>query len=411
MAKREHVEILTKGVDTWNKWRESNPEEKPDLIGANLSWTNLINANLREANLQRANLRGANLSLADLSKSNLSNTDLNSAKLNKTNLSEADLSWADLTYGMVNDANLVNACLRGTNFTEADLRAADLRGADLSWANLNMANLGKANLSRANLKGANLTGANLNWANLNKADLSWADLSWTQLNGTTLIEARLIGTFFTYAHMVNTNLERAFLENCSIYGASTWGLNLNGATQSGYIVTPPGEPAVVVDDFEIGQLIYLLLKSEKLGSFIESIATKLVLVIGNRAERESVLDEICKGISKHNHLPVVFDVNRGLANSQTVETAFILAQIARFTISDLSDTKSNPPEVELLVTNALRSKEYIPDNWTDKIINDISNLGWSLKVLRCEGKDFLLSYLQEKILGAQTSHKSTTQGS
>ena len=34
MAKQEHLAILKKGVGTWNRWREENPEVLPDLGNA-----------------------------------------------------------------------------------------------------------------------------------------------------------------------------------------------------------------------------------------------------------------------------------------------------------------------------------------------------------------------------------------
>ena len=31
MANEEHVALLKQGVEVWNKWREENPDIKPDL--------------------------------------------------------------------------------------------------------------------------------------------------------------------------------------------------------------------------------------------------------------------------------------------------------------------------------------------------------------------------------------------
>ena len=41
MANQEHVTIIKKGADEWNKWREVNPGVKPDLAWANLVGTDL----------------------------------------------------------------------------------------------------------------------------------------------------------------------------------------------------------------------------------------------------------------------------------------------------------------------------------------------------------------------------------
>lgn len=46
MANEEHLEILKKGVEEWNAWRDESGE-KPDL-----RWAKLINANLKGANLE-----------------------------------------------------------------------------------------------------------------------------------------------------------------------------------------------------------------------------------------------------------------------------------------------------------------------------------------------------------------------
>jgi uncharacterized protein YjbI with pentapeptide repeats len=45
MANDEHVAILKKGVDAWNKWRDENVNIRPDLSGVDLSRANLGGAN------------------------------------------------------------------------------------------------------------------------------------------------------------------------------------------------------------------------------------------------------------------------------------------------------------------------------------------------------------------------------
>jgi hypothetical protein len=36
MAKQDHLQILSKGVEEWNKWRALHSEIEPDLSGANM---------------------------------------------------------------------------------------------------------------------------------------------------------------------------------------------------------------------------------------------------------------------------------------------------------------------------------------------------------------------------------------
>lgn len=74
MADPEHLEILRNGVEGWNRWRESNPEARPDLSASALS---------------RQDLRGANLSRCSLAEAHRNKTDLRGANLSRANLSGA----------------------------------------------------------------------------------------------------------------------------------------------------------------------------------------------------------------------------------------------------------------------------------------------------------------------------------
>jgi len=103
MATKEHFELLMSDVVAWNKWREENPEETPDLSyavmrGADLMLANLARAQLCEADLVLANLRGADLRHADLRGANLVGARLMGVDLTQANICGADLSTAeDLT--------------------------------------------------------------------------------------------------------------------------------------------------------------------------------------------------------------------------------------------------------------------------------------------------------------------------
>ena len=306
MANQEHLELLRQGVEAWNAWRAKEPSVRPDLSGADLS-----GANLSEANLSGANLSGADLSGADLSGANLSEADLSGANLSGANLSGANLSEANLS---------------GANLSEADLSGANLSGANLSGANLSGADLSGANLSGANLSGANLSGANLSGANLSGANLSGAQL-------------------------VETNLVDATLTDCRIYGISAWDVKLSERTkQQGLIITPADEPAVTVDDLEVAQFVYLLLHNEKIRRVIDTITSKVVLILGRFSipERKAVLDALRDELRKRDYVPVVFDFEKPTSRT-TDETITLLARMARFVIADISDAKSVLQELRAIV--------------------------------------------------------------
>ena len=57
MASQEQLELLKKGVDGWNQWREANPDTPIDLADGDLRGANLKGADLRGANLEGAKLQ------------------------------------------------------------------------------------------------------------------------------------------------------------------------------------------------------------------------------------------------------------------------------------------------------------------------------------------------------------------
>jgi uncharacterized protein YjbI with pentapeptide repeats len=99
MANSEHLDQLHQGVESWNKWRQENPDIKPDLRRVNLQRANLSRANLIEANLIEANLYGANLNTANLIEAYLNGANLRATLLLRTRLEGANLSGCSV-YGI-----------------------------------------------------------------------------------------------------------------------------------------------------------------------------------------------------------------------------------------------------------------------------------------------------------------------
>lgn len=265
MANQQHLDLLRKGVDTWNKWRKKDempgdPGTEPDLRnanlykahleGANLCGARLEGANLREAHLEGANLCGAHLECASLSYVHLEEAILTDAHLEKTNLNRAHLegtifTWASESYD-VDDWFMVenSAHLEGANLYGARLDGTDMRGVHLEKAILCNTHLSGADFTEAHLEGANLRGAyfrrvNFRCASLEGADLRGADLSknGVVLEGSNLSKAHLEG-----ANLVGRDLKKAIL--CDAYlagtdlsvshleGANLRGAHLEGATLS-----------------------------------------------------------------------------------------------------------------------------------------------------------------------------------
>ena len=206
--------------------------------------------------------------------------------------------------------------------------------ANLAGANLN-ANLSGAFLYAANLSGANLINANLSGVYLMAANLSGADLSGAKLEAAQLVE---------------TNLVDAMLTNCRIYGISAWNVKLGeGTKQQGLIITPEDEPAVIVDDLEVAQFVYLLLHNEKLRKVIDTVGKKGVLLLGRFIEgRMAVLDRLRDELRKRGYLPIVFNFDKPETKYFT-ETVRLIDVLSKFVIADITNPKSAPLELQATV--------------------------------------------------------------
>ena len=180
-------------------------------------------------------------------------------------------------------SNLMGANLFGVNLFGADLTEANLSGADLRKSGLQRTKLAYADLSKAKI-----LWADLEYACLYKADLMKADLSGANLSSANLTEAYLVESDLSNAHLVDTILEKANLRDSRIHGISVWRVNLKGTNQKGLIITPDGEPVISVDNLEVAQFIYLLLNNETIRHTIDTITSKVVLILGRFSpERKS----------------------------------------------------------------------------------------------------------------------------
>jgi uncharacterized protein YjbI with pentapeptide repeats len=248
-------------------------------------------------------------------------------------LAGADLSKADLRGADLCRANLREADLRG-----ADLRGADLRRANLREADLNGADLGKAQLYRANLNRARLADANLTEADLYRVFLTRADLRGANLRGADL---RL-------SVLVATKLDGAHLTGARVYGISAWGLEGVPADQADLIITSDDEAAVTVDNLKVAQFVYLLLANEEIRAVIDTITSKVVLILGRfTADRKTVLNALRDELRRRGLSPIVFDFEIPHDRDVT-ETVTLLARMARFVIADLTDPRSIPQEIQAI---------------------------------------------------------------
>jgi len=330
MANEEHLQILHRGVDAWNEWRNVSVTRAMD-----------VHVGLKQADLNRIDpmdlLLGRPIGVPDLDSADLSGADLSGADLREANLRKAKLCGTNLSGARLNNADLMMAKLAGANFREANLWKANFIGANVAGVDFRSANLWGADLFGANLSGANLRGANLNDANLRETNLAGADLSDANLSGVLLIR---------------TDLRGAILTGSVVYGAAVWDIKVNEQTKHQNLsLNKIGEPGITVDSIKVAQFIYLLLNNQEIRETIDTVTSKVVLILGRFSkEGKRVLDAIRNELRKpeHNYVPIVFDFQPS-TNQTTVETVQILATMSRFIIADLTDARSALQELGVIV--------------------------------------------------------------
>jgi hypothetical protein len=320
-------------------------------------------------------------------------------------------AWRDENPDIIPDLNGAHLFgdLAGADLSKAQLFGADLAGSDLSKANLSGANLQFATLLNTDLTGAVLTGAFLNGAvlggaDLSKANLSHADLTGANLNGAHLRRADLSGADLQLATLVGTDLTGADLTGCRIYGVSAWGLKLEGIKQQNLVITHADEPVITVDNIEVAQFIYLMLHNQKIRDVIDTITSKVVLILGRFTdERKAVLDALREELRKRNYLPILFDFSVP-ATRDITETISLLARMARFVVADITDARSIPQElaeivphlpsvpVQPLLLKMKGSAEY-------GMFEHFKRYPWVLKTYRYPSSEHLIAGLAEHVIG------------
>src|SRR5262249_9663882 len=235
------------------------------------------------------------------------------------------------------------------------------------------------------LKGAILAEANFTNAVLRGADLSSANLSDACLEGASLVE---------------TNLRASQLDHCRVFGASVWKADLDEARQLEMIITPSNEPEITVDNIKVAQFIYLILNNAEIREVIDTITSKVVLILGRfTPERKQVVDALREELRRHDYLPILFDFDVP-TNRDITDTVSLLARMARFIVADLTDPSSIPKELEAIVPGLAVPVQPLLEGASRPyaMFKDYWKYDWVLPPYRYEGLEPLLAALAEKVI-------------
>jgi hypothetical protein len=158
---------------------------------------------------------------------------------------------------------------------------------------------------------------------------------------------------------------------------------------------------VQVDRLQLAQFLYLLLNNTEIRHVIDTITSKLVLILGRFTHgRKAVLDGLRIVLRERGYVPVLFDWDKP-SNRDVTETVSILAHMAKFIIADITDARSAPQELMAIVPN-LPSVPIQPLLLASQceygMFEHFNHYPWVLPICTYESQEELLSSLQNKVL-------------
>lgn len=199
---KKHLKVFRRGVTSWNKWRDKNPDVIPELTGIELDTENLDGINLSQADL-----RGVILKAVTLNNSLLEN------------------------------ANLEGAALKHVSFLSSNLR--------------------NANFSKANLKYVKFNDSKLSKSSFYTATLSKISFVFANLNDVNFSNTKIIGVNFNESNCNRAVFDNAFVCNCSVYGASFWGCSFKETESENISISEKKDKWFEINNIEFSQSIFL----------------------------------------------------------------------------------------------------------------------------------------------------------
>lgn len=294
MAVAEHVEIFKKGSEAWNAWRAANPDIRPDLSDIDLE----KDVHSYNSMYDMPEFIGYNLSHMNLSRITARNS-----YFIHCSLVASDINFSDICFSFFQKCSFEEASLAVTKIGSAEFHECDFT---------------RANLSYCSAEETNFTGSKF---------------FLTKLNNMSLVK---------------TNFTNTVIDQARVYGVSTWDLVLDGSLQSNIYIEEEGT-SITVPTIELAQFISLLVNNSKIRDVIDTITSKVVLILGRFTEdRKAILDSIKEELQNRDYLPVLFDFE-GPNNRDVTETVITLASLAKFVIADISSPKSVPQELTSII--------------------------------------------------------------
>ena len=240
------------------------------------------------------------------------------------------------------------------DFSNCDLHGCSLRNGTfnnckfdnsrINWADLVDAYFYQCTFINVSMRVSKIGSGHFINCNFTNADLSYCSAEETDFTGSIFEN-----TYLEYIRFVKCNFTETRIDSCFFYGTSTWDIIADKSIQNNIIITNETENIITVDNIELAQFIYLLINNAKLRDVIDTITSKVVLILGNFSnDRKVVLDKIRDELRKFNYIPILFDFNKPSTRNLT-ETVITIGSMSKYIIADLSSPRSIPQELASII--------------------------------------------------------------
>ena len=186
-------------------------------------------------------------------------------------------------------------------------------------------------------------------------------------------------------------------------------------SQQDLLLTPKDESPITVDDLEVAQFIYLLIYNPKIRHVIDTVTSKVVLIVGRFSKRQKpTLDQIRSELRSRDYVPILFDFDKpaSKAVTRTIET---VARMSRFIIANLTDPSSIPHELATIIpllrttpVALLRRKGSERYSMIEDYVSAYK--GWVLPVYEYATETTLIRALPQRILAPAEAKADELRG-
>src|SRR5262245_56147369 len=156
-----------------------------------------------------------------------------------------------------------------------------------------------------------------------------------------------------------------------------------------------------------------MLHNQKVRDIIDTITSKAVLILGRfTEERKAALDALREELRKRNYLPILFDFSVP-ATRDITETISLLARMARFVVADITDAKSIPQELGVIVPDlpSVPVQPLLLEGSAEYgMFEHFKRYPWVLETYRYASSEPLIASLGERVIGPAENYARSSSG-